>query len=175
MHAVVTQNRDKKFDLAQDGARRTLLPLARTDPSTPRQTSQFPARTATTRGRAGFQTASPSSKPFENGRGNKSRRRLQALAQRRQPPPHVVEALVGRAARLPWRRQRCWHRFGSSSRSLAISKLWLQLAALCVDGSSRWLRGAGAGSAKGVDLDAPWRAVDAVSSPASLGTRRACK
>ena len=44
MHPVVRQNRNKKFDIAQDGARRTLLPLARTDASTPRQTSQFPAR-----------------------------------------------------------------------------------------------------------------------------------
>ena len=174
MHAVVTQNRDKKFDLAQDGARRTLLPLARTDPSTPRQTSQFPARPRAVAVQDSKRLLHTPSRSKMAGITN-TRRRLQALAQRRQPPPHVVEALVGRAARLPWRRQRCWHRFGSSSRSLAISKLWLQLAALCVDGSSRWLRGAGAGSAKGVDLDAPWRAVDAVSSPASLGTRRVCE
>ena len=167
MHAVVRQNRNKRFDLTQDGARRTLLPLARTDPSTPRQTSQFPARPRAVAVQDSKRLLHTPSRSKMAGITN-TRRRLQALAQRRQPPPHVAEALVGRAARLPWRRQRCWHRFGSSSRSLAISKLWLQLAALCIDGSSRCLRGAGAESAKGVDLDDPWRAVDAVSSPASL-------
>ena len=60
-------------------------------------------------------------------------------------------------------------------RSLATSKRWPQLAALCVDGSSRCLRGAGAESAKGFDPDAPWRAGDAVSSPASPGLRYTCE